>query len=100
SAFISVKTHKLTVLASLAGLMVGLLIFAGAGYTGMFMLGGFFILATIATTWKKTAKQQLKPQQAHLVKRDAGQVLANGGLAGAMGLLTVIFPSQATLFSL
>jgi uncharacterized protein (TIGR00297 family) len=100
SAFISVKTGKLTLWGGIAGYTVGFLVFAGCGYIGLAMLATFFILGTLATSWKKIEKLQFKSQSDQSSGRNAGQVLANGGVAAIMGLLAALMPQHAGLFGL
>ncbi|MDB5144298.1 MAG: hypothetical protein JWQ66_3011 [Mucilaginibacter sp.] len=93
---ISVKAEKLTLPAALTGGAIAVLIFLGAGYTGLSMLAAFFVLGTIATVWKKKEKQLFKPATDH-TKRNSGQVLANGGVAAIIGIMTCFMPAQTGL---
>jgi len=97
---VSVRTDKLTLPGAITGGVIALLIFTGAGYTGLAMLATFFILGTAATVWKKNEKLLIKIDEGQSVKRNAGQVLANGGMAGIMGLLIYLIPAQTELFRL
>jgi uncharacterized protein (TIGR00297 family) len=96
---VSVKTEKLTLTGAITGGIIAILIFAGAGYIGIAMLAVFFITGTVATAWKKEEKQQFKPANDH-TKRNAGQVLANGGVAAMTGMLILFFPAQTAVFQL
>ncbi len=100
AVIISIKTGKLTPGGGLAAGLVGLMIFIGAGYTGISMLAAFFISGTLATWWKKKEKQQIKAEHDRSGKRNSGQVMANGGAAAIAGLLVCIMPSHAGLFRL
>jgi uncharacterized protein (TIGR00297 family) len=93
---ISVKAEKLTLPAALTGGAIAVLIFLGAGYTGLSMLAAFFVLGTIATVWKKKEKQQFKPATDH-TKRNSGQVLANGGVAAIIGIMIYFMPAKIEL---
>ena len=93
---ISVKAEKLTLPAALTGGAIAVLIFLGAGYTGLSLLAAFFVLGTIATVWKKKEKQQFKPATDH-TKRNTGQVLANGGVAAIIGIMICFMPAQTEL---
>jgi uncharacterized protein (TIGR00297 family) len=93
---ISVGAEKLTLPAALTGGAVAVLIFLGAGYTGLSMLAAFFVLGTMATVWKKKEKQQFKPAADH-AKRNAGQVLANGGVAAIIGMVICFMPARIEL---
>jgi uncharacterized protein (TIGR00297 family) len=96
---ISVKTEKLTLTGALTGGAIAILIFIGAGYTGICMLAAFFILGTVATIWKKKQKQQFKSATDH-TKRNSGQVLANGGVAAITGILAWFMPEQTELLKI
>lgn len=98
--FLSVKAGKLTVAGALTGGVMGFLIFLGAGYTGIAMIGTFFILGSAATSWKMNVKQNMGLAEKQKGRRVAGQVIANGSVAGTMGLLAVLFPQHAGLFRL
>jgi uncharacterized membrane protein len=91
AAFISVLLRKLTVAAGLSGCIVGLLIFAGAGYTGVVMLAVFFLLGTFATSWGLRQKQRTGLAEYDKGKRTAGQVAANAGVAAIFGFLRLHF---------
>lgn len=96
--WLSVRTGKLTGPAALTGGLLGGTIFLGARYTGLAMLGGFFILAAGATAWQRPQKQNLGLAEANKGRRRASQVLANAGVAAALGLLAWVFPAQASIF--
>ena len=100
AAFISVKSGKLTVAAAITGIVLSFFIYTGAGYFGVAMLAAFFMLGTFATSWKMNTKEALGFAEKNKGKRKAGQVLANAGVAGIAGLLTLIFPAQATMLRL
>lgn len=97
---ISVKTKKLSFYAAITGGVIAILIFKGSGYTGISMLGAFFILGTVATGWKKDEKQLVKLNDDKSVKRNTGQVLANGGVSATLGTLTILMPHKAELLRL
>jgi uncharacterized protein (TIGR00297 family) len=89
----SIRWKKLTVPAALTGGLLGWLVYAGAGPTGLVMLADFFVLVTAATSWKKREKALLPGKDAHQSTRRTSQVLANGGVAGMAGLLILLHPS-------
>lgn len=97
-AFISVKAKKLTLPAGVTGCIIGLLVFAGAGYAGVAMVATFFVLGTGATSWGMSIKQKLGLAEKEKGRRRAGQVVANAGLAAILGVLPIIFPAKADLF--
>ncbi|MCQ6956578.1 DUF92 domain-containing protein [Mucilaginibacter aquariorum] len=96
ACYASYKTDKLTGSGAITGGVVAFCIYMGTGFTGITMLAAFFVLATIATSHKKNAKNKLGDGQ-HPEKRDARQVLANGGVPAILGLLAFILPENALL---
>lgn len=97
---LNIKTGKLTIAGAITAGVVGLLVFAGAGYTGLIMLTVFFIFGTLATSWKKKEKLPFKSSEDRSTKRNAGQVLANGGIPALTGLLALLIPSHASSFGM
>lgn len=95
---ISVRARKLTLTAGFTAVVTGLLVFAGGGYTGIVLLGAFFVLGTLATSHRKELKAQLHPEGFHPEARNAGQVLANGGAAALFSLLALIDPARAETY--
>ena len=83
------RLRKLTLVGTLTGGLVAVCIFMGAGLHGILMLAAFFIMATIATSWKKGLKGKSHPEI-----RNAAQVLANGGVAALCGLVMWLVPVQ------
>ncbi|QJB32250.1 DUF92 domain-containing protein [Chitinophaga oryzae] len=97
---VCVRTGKLSVSAAMAAGLTGLLVFAGAGYPGIALLGTFFMLGTLATSHKKNIKAAIAADGAHPEKRKAGQVFANGGAAALMALLMLADPARRELYGL
>ncbi|MEO7212285.1 DUF92 domain-containing protein [Mucilaginibacter sp.] len=89
------KFGKLTLVGTLTGGLVAVCIFMGAGLRGILMLAAFFIMATIATSWKKDLKGKTHPEV-----RDAAQVLANGGIAALFGLVIWLMPASGDLMQI
>ncbi|WP_207420912.1 DUF92 domain-containing protein [Desertivirga brevis] len=87
---------KLTGAGTLAGGFVAVGVYTGAGYPGIIMLGAFFLLATLATSWKKGFKERHGLREGNNGRRDAGQVLANGGVAALIGYFSLFFPHHST----
>jgi uncharacterized protein (TIGR00297 family) len=92
---LSVALKKLTWPGALAGGVIALCIYAGAGFTGMALLAVFFIMGTGATAFKKEWKEQAGIVAREESTRTAGQVLANGGVAAVLGLSAMFFPEKA-----
>lgn len=96
----SVAAKRLTVPGSLTGGLLAFLIYQGAGFTGLAMLAIFFILGSVATSWRLKAKEDVALAEENKGKRNTFQVLANGGFAGLSGLLAWIHPSGGPLYRL
>jgi len=99
-ALVSIWTRKLTIIAGITGILLGLLIFIGTGWLGLLLMAFFFLLGTIATSWKRQKKEAWKIAERNEGRRGASQVLANGGMAGLLALLAIINPEKADLFTL
>jgi uncharacterized protein (TIGR00297 family) len=96
ASYTSYKTGKLTEGGAITGGLIGLCIYMGTGYTGIAMLTVFFVLSTVATSHKKQEKRN-SGEGAHSEKRDARQVLANGGLPAILGILATAMPDNTLL---
>lgn len=94
----SISAGKLTVVAALTGAAVAILVFAGAGFTGLAMMTTFFILGSAATSVQSEIKKDLNADQKG--GRTAGQVLANSGTAALCGALILVLPVQTQVLQL
>jgi uncharacterized protein (TIGR00297 family) len=97
---LSILSKKLTVAAAITGGIIGLLVFTGAGYTGIIMMAAFFILGSAATSWKIKTKQQLGLAETNKGRRTAAQVIANAGVPAILGMLAYFYPLQKGIFNL
>ncbi len=93
----SVYYSKLTLPAALLGVIIAALVFAGTGLTGFACMGLFFVMAVAATHWRASLKIRLGVAERNKGKRNAGQVLANGFIAGLAGLLATIYAFHSPL---
>lgn len=91
---------KLTLPAATTGVLVGFFTWLGSGYTGLALLAAFFVFGTLATGWKRTAKQRAGLAEQQHGRRNAGQVLANGGVAALLSLISLAYPAREELFLL
>ncbi|RYZ61577.1 MAG: DUF92 domain-containing protein [Chitinophagaceae bacterium] len=96
----SIRHRKLTVAGAIGGAITGFCIFLGAGWYGIAMLALFFLAGTLATGWKRQQKKEMGMMQERGGRRKLGQVLANAGAAGFIGLLSLFLPQYESLFSL
>jgi uncharacterized protein (TIGR00297 family) len=83
----SARAGKLTLAGTWAGGLLGLLIFLGSGFAGVGLLGLFFGLGSAASAWKVAEKRRLGLAEENKGRRTAGQVVANAGVAGMLGLM-------------
>ena len=97
-AAVSYITGKLTLAASVTGVLVAIAIYVGAGIAGVAMLTAFFVLGTVVTSYKRDEKLALGTVQASEGRRKAGQVFANAGVAGVLALLSTRFDRESILF--
>ena len=96
----SVRAGKLTPAAARTGGGLGLLIFLGGGFAGLALLALFFGLGTAASGWRVADKRRLGLAEENRGRRTNGQVLANAGVAGLLGLWAWQWPPHAPLAGL
>lgn len=94
-AVLCILTKKLTIAAGISAIVVGWLIFAGAGYVGELQLLTFFVLSVLATRHGRALKGK-----AHGERRDAFQVFANGGVAAIIAVFAMIDYNHTELYTL
>lgn len=97
---LSIVTRKLTNWAALVAGIIGLLVFKGGGYTGIIMLVLFFVSGTVSTNVGLKRKREIDATEENKGQRTTGQVLANGGMAGALGAFAWFLPAHAAVFQL
>ena len=83
--FISVRAGKINLSGAIVGGVLAYLVFLGAGYTGIAMLAAFFIFGSAATSVNVRLKEKLKVAEENRGRRNAGQAIANAGVAGILG---------------
>nr|WP_230687784.1 DUF92 domain-containing protein [Hymenobacter ruricola] len=91
------RAGKLTTAGVWLGGALGLAIYWGAGWAGLGLLALFFALGSAASSWRVADKRRLGLAEENKGRRTAGQVLANAGVAAALGLLSAGFPTFAPL---
>ena len=96
----STRAGKLTTAAACTGGVLGLFIFLGNGFPGLALLALFFGLGTAASGWRVADKRRLGLAEENQGRRTAGQVLANAGVAGVLGMLAWQVPRHASLAQL
>jgi uncharacterized protein (TIGR00297 family) len=89
------RAHALTINGAMAAALLGTVIFGLGGLGWAFPLLGFFISSSALSRLFRRRKQALDEKFSKGSRRDAGQVLANGSIAGVFVLLHLAFPYQA-----
>ncbi len=87
-------------MAAFTGGIMGVCVYIGARFTGIAMMGAFFILGTLATSWGIQTKIEKRIAERNKGQRKVSQVIANGGVAAIIGLLIYCFPQHALLLRL
>ena len=100
AAVVTISLKKLDTKAAITAVVIGFVTWLGEGYTGIALLATFFIAGTLATSWKMHTKQQTGLAEQHRGQRTAGQVIANGGIAAILSLLSFLFGQHQPLLLL
>ncbi|WP_316807773.1 DUF92 domain-containing protein [Pedobacter agri] len=96
----SIVAKKLTVPAACIGGLLAITIFMAAGLTGVAMMTAFFLLGSLATSWKQELKNKFVDTPENKTGRKVSQVLANAGVSALAGLLILFYPRQTDLLLL
>jgi uncharacterized protein (TIGR00297 family) len=91
--------EKLTVTAALAGFIIALILFLAFSWMGPACMAAFFLMGTIATSWKRKWKEE-KGLVQERESRNVGQVLANSGVPVLLALLSLLLPEKTNMFLL
>ncbi|MED4995186.1 DUF92 domain-containing protein, partial [Geobacillus stearothermophilus] len=75
-----------------ATVVVGALVGYGFSWSGLWLLGLFFASSSFFSHIGRRKKEKLAEKVAKGGRRDAVQVLANGGVPAALGLLAALLP--------
>ena len=94
-AFLAYKARSLNISGAIAAAVTGTIIFGVGGLTWAILLLTFFITSSALSRAFKKRKQGLDEKFSKGHERDAGQVLANGGLATVFAGLHFFFPDSA-----
>ena len=93
----SISRKKLTPAGAWQGGLIGLFIYAGSGLPGLSFLTVFFILGTMATSWKSKVKEEMGLAE-KTGMRKGSQVWANAGVAVLASLFSIIFTNYHEAF--
>lgn len=86
-AALAYRAHALTRSGAYAAWVVGAVVFGIGGWLAAGALLTFFATSSLLSRWRRRQKEALGYEKGG--RRDAGQVLANGGIASACLLLTL-----------
>ncbi len=92
------RLRSLDTSGALAATLLGTAIFGLGGLPWAVLLLGFFISSSLLSRLFKPQKAAVDEKFSKGSRRDAGQVLANGGAAGALVILQALFPDAAWLY--
>jgi len=92
-SFLAYSIQALTPGGAAAAVLLGTLIFGFGGLEWSILLLVFFISSSILSRVAKSRKASLEEKFSKSARRDARQVLANGGLAGVFVALHWFFPA-------
>ncbi|TVY06665.1 DUF92 domain-containing protein [Paenibacillus cremeus] len=87
--------RSLTLSGMVAAVILGTLMYAAGSLAWFGTLIAFFLSSTLLSKWKSRKKAALESGYAKSGRRDAGQVLANGGLGLVLCLGNAITPHPA-----
>jgi uncharacterized protein (TIGR00297 family) len=93
-AFLAYKLNSLDKSGAIAATVEGTLIFGLGGWTWAILLLAFFISSSALSKMFKTRKKDLKEKFDKGSRRDAMQVIGNGGLAAIFAALNYLFPES------
>lgn len=83
---------SLTVSGAIAATIMGTVYFAAGGLFWFGMLLVFFVSSSVLSKFRQSHKAEMEKSYAKTGRRDAGQVLANGGLGMVLCILNAIWP--------
>lgn len=94
TTILCIRFRKLTLSGALWAMLLGLILYYGAGFSSLVLLAVFFLSATAATAYRKQEKASMLGKTIHEERRTAWQVLANGGVPMLAGMAALLFPEQ------
>jgi Raf kinase inhibitor-like YbhB/YbcL family protein/uncharacterized protein (TIGR00297 family) len=91
--------RALSLSGAIAAALVGTLVFGFGGWPGAALLLTFFVSSSLFSRLFGRRKQGLNEKFSKGSRRDAGQVLANGGLAALFAVLHGLLPEQGWVWA-
>lgn len=93
-------SKKVNKTGAVAGGIITLCLLLGIGWMGLGLIGGFFLLGTLASVWQLNEKKRLGVAEKNAAQRGLPNVLANALIPGICGLLAFFRPSTQELFEI
>lgn len=90
--------QSLTGSGALAAILMGTIYFGAGDLLWFGVLLVFFVTSSLLSKYKKTDKEELEKSYAKTGNRDAGQVLANGGIGMLLCLLHMLWPHMSWVY--
>lgn len=90
--------RSLSLSGAIASTLLGAAVFGLGGFSWAVLLVGFFVSSSLLSRLFKQRKAGMNEKYAKGSRRDAGQVLANGGVAGLLAIAQAVFPSAGFLW--
>jgi uncharacterized protein (TIGR00297 family) len=90
--FVAYRRKSLSPSGVAGAILVGTTIFCGGGWVWGLLLITFFVLASLLSHYRSSAKEHLAEKFAKGGRRDLGQALANGGAGALIALTYLVFP--------
>jgi uncharacterized protein (TIGR00297 family) len=94
-AVIAYRVHSLSLSGAVAAIGVGTILYMSGSIAWFGTLILFFITSSGLSRWRKRDKQQTDTIYEKGSRRDAGQVIANGGLAALLSIGYIVLPHEA-----
>ncbi|MBU5442067.1 DUF92 domain-containing protein [Paenibacillus sp. MSJ-34] len=91
--------HALSRSGAMAAVVMGTVYYAAGSLVWFGTLLAFFISSTLLSKWKKRKKERYEAAYEKTGRRDAGQVLANGGIGMLLCVVYALFPHPGWLFA-
>jgi uncharacterized membrane protein len=91
------KLKSLTTSGAYSALIIGVAVYVGIGFKGLFLLGTFFLTSSFWSKYKSSAKSTIDEKLAKGARRDWRQVFANGGAAGFFSIVHYFFQDDIWL---
>jgi uncharacterized protein (TIGR00297 family) len=93
------RKESLTLSGALAATVMGTIYFAAGHLFWFGILLVFFVSGSVLSKYKQSHKNELEQSYAKTGRRDAGQVLANGGLGMLLCLMNAIWPHPSWAYA-